>query len=80
MHPERPKQPVEPKFRFVVGVSIPTLEAELNSLDDDFELRQVFYAQGTGFVAVLERSSAGDTADETGARKSTHRGKRHDKG
>lgn len=44
----------KPRFQFVVGVSLPVLEKELNEVDAELELRQIFYAQGAGFVAVLE--------------------------
>ncbi len=46
------------RYQFIVGVSLAALEAELNRIanDEDFvELRQVFYVQGTGFVAAVER-------------------------
>jgi hypothetical protein len=80
MHPERPKQAKEPKYHFVVGVSLTALETALNELDDELELRQVLYAQGTGFVAVMERSPHGEKGEDAGAHRSAHRGKRHDNG
>jgi hypothetical protein len=45
------------RYRFIVGVSVAALESEVNRLVEDdpgLNLKQVFLAPGTGFVAVLE--------------------------
>ena len=45
------------RYVFVVGVSLAALEAELNRIVEDdrsLSLKQVFFAQGTGFVGVVE--------------------------
>ncbi len=47
------------RYQFVVGVSLSALDAELNRIvkeDPCLVLRGFTYAQGTGFVAVMERS------------------------
>lgn len=44
----------QPRFRFVTGVSIAALEDALNAVPDELELKQVLYASGAGFVAILE--------------------------
>lgn len=44
------------KYKSIVGVSILALEEELNTFvsgSPEHEVVQIFYAQGTGFVAVL---------------------------
>ena len=46
------------RYQFVVGVSLAALEEDLERTAGDdvsIALVQVFYAVGTGFVAVLER-------------------------
>jgi hypothetical protein len=46
------------KYQFIVGVSLSALEEEVNRVVNDEQsakLNQVFYAQGTGFVGVIER-------------------------
>jgi hypothetical protein len=46
------------RYRFIVGVSLAALDDELDRVageDEEVALAQVFYAPGTGFVAVLER-------------------------
>jgi hypothetical protein len=48
-----------PKYQFVVGVSLAALEADLNRIvqeEPSLKLHQIMYAQGTGFVAVVERA------------------------
>jgi hypothetical protein len=55
------------KYLFVVGVSLASLEEELNRAaeqEEDLELKQVFYAQGSGFVAILERQSEVESESE----------------
>ena len=51
------------RYQFLVGVSVPALEEEVNRIVNDersAKLNQVFYAPGTGFVGVVERlESAG---------------------
>jgi hypothetical protein len=45
------------KYQFIVGVSLAALEEQVNRIvrdEPEIKLNQVFYAQGTGFVAVLE--------------------------
>jgi len=45
------------KYQFVVGVSLPVLEDEVDRLVQDepgLKLIQVLYAAGSGFVAVVE--------------------------
>jgi hypothetical protein len=57
-----------PKYRFHVTVSLSALEEELNRVVSDepyLKLNQVFYAQGLGFVAVVERAKNDD--DDQGA-------------
>ncbi|WP_129518123.1 hypothetical protein [Burkholderia stabilis] len=47
-------------YQFVTGVTLVALEDRVNQLIDehpDLTLKQVLFAQGTGFVAVLERSA-----------------------
>ena len=47
------------KYQFIVGMSVPALEVEINRLvsgDTDLHLRQVLFAQGTGFIAIVERT------------------------
>jgi hypothetical protein len=47
------------RYQFVVGVSLSALEAELSQImnnEPGLVLREFTYAQGTGFVAVVERS------------------------
>jgi len=49
-----------PKYQFIVGVSLGALEGNLNQIAADapnLKLNQVFFAQGTGFVAVVEHSA-----------------------
>lgn len=44
------------KYKFIVGVSILALDEDLNRFLQDspeHEVFEIFYAQGTGFVAVL---------------------------
>ncbi|MBS0423445.1 MAG: hypothetical protein JSR71_03235 [Proteobacteria bacterium] len=46
------------RYQFIVGVSLAALEQELNQKMNDqpcLRLSQIFYAQGTGFVAVTEK-------------------------
>ncbi|RQZ07983.1 hypothetical protein DIE15_33415 [Burkholderia sp. Bp9031] len=46
------------KYQFVTGATLVALEDRVNQLIDehpDLTLKQVLFAQGTGFVAVLER-------------------------
>ena len=56
------------KYLFVVGVSLPQLEEEVNRLVNDepsLKLIQVIYAAGTGFVGIVEHSeSAGAPQQE----------------
>lgn len=50
-----------PRYQFITGVSLVALEEELNrvtSNEPSLELKQVFYAQGTGFVALIEHSES----------------------
>jgi len=45
------------KYQFIVGVSLAALEEQVNRIvseEPKIKLNQVFYAQGTGFVAVVE--------------------------
>ncbi len=46
------------RYQFIVGVSLPALEEEVNRIVNDelfAKLNQVFYAPGTGFVGIVER-------------------------
>lgn len=46
------------RYRFVVGVTLAALEAQVNQLTADPHgpaLKQVLFATGTGFIAVLEQ-------------------------
>jgi hypothetical protein len=45
------------RFQFVTGVTTAALEDALNAVPDELDLKQVIYASGAGFVAVLERKS-----------------------
>ncbi|WP_159085602.1 hypothetical protein [Burkholderia sp. MSMB0856] len=48
------------KYQFVTGATLVALEDRVNQLIDEhpnLTLKQVLFAQGTGFVAVLERSA-----------------------
>lgn len=45
------------RYKFIVGVTLAALEEELNRIvakDPRTKLIQVFYAQGAGYVAVVE--------------------------
>jgi hypothetical protein len=45
------------RYQFIVGVTLSALEEELNQVvnnEHSAKLNQVFYAQGIGFVAVVE--------------------------
>ncbi|MEO6921018.1 MAG: hypothetical protein ABI171_18710 [Collimonas sp.] len=56
-----------PRYQFLVGANLATLETDLNRLATDnpgLNLNQVFYVQGTGFVGVLERPVEHTAADE----------------
>ncbi len=47
-----------PRYQFVVGVSVTALEESVNHIVSDepcLKLNHVLYAQGTGFIAVVER-------------------------
>lgn len=65
MHPDKPTE--KRRFRVIVGISVASIEEELNRVDAELDLRQLVYAPGTGFVAVLERS---DVKQEDVGRKS----------
>jgi len=57
-------KPDASKYRFVVGVNLVTLEADVNRLASDspcLKLNQLLYVQGTGFIGVME-NEAGETA------------------
>ncbi|MGF6851683.1 hypothetical protein [Paraburkholderia sp. CI3] len=48
------------KYQFVTGATLAALEDRVHQLIDEqsnLVLKQVLFAQGTGFVAVLERSA-----------------------
>lgn len=48
------------KYQFVTGATLVALEDRVNQLTHEhpnMTLKQVLFAQGTGFVAVLERSA-----------------------
>jgi hypothetical protein len=54
------------RYQFVVGVSLAALDEELDRTagdDPSIALAQVFYAAGTGFVAVLERRGDSSRAE-----------------
>lgn len=76
-----PTEAIAKKYRFVVGVSLAALEQDLNRMVEDesvFELRQVLYAQGTGFIAVIEHADKdtehlAETTGKTGEIKKTPR-------
>ena len=52
-----------PRYQFIVGVSLSALEEQVNQLVNDegsAKLTQVLYAQGTGFVGVVEHAENTD--------------------
>ncbi|MBV8048782.1 MAG: hypothetical protein JO171_16655 [Paludibacterium sp.] len=53
--------PDEPgRYRFVTGITLTALETQVNLLarHEPLALKQVLFATGTGFVAVMEREDA----------------------
>ena len=58
------------RYQFVVSVSLAALEEDLNRAvgdDPSIALVQVFYAAGTGFIAVLERGGQSPGAQRESA-------------
>jgi hypothetical protein len=57
------------RYQFVVGASVTALEEAVNRIVSDepcLKLSHVIYAQGTGFVAVVERLESAKVAQTQG--------------
>ncbi|GEM_PF-7026923 len=69
------------RYQFIVGVSLPALEENLNRIavsEPSLKLIQIMYVHGTGFVAVVERSDNAELNlnEEADQVKKTHRSSR----